>query len=181
MSNTINLLPVRTRDQIRNEVKKFHYDFVTALVFMGFVVGGIILIFVNAFFTYSINSVNSNISTAKETLGTYKNLALGYTVVDRKVKQANFINLNKINPSDVIDYINSLLPGGSIVSNIGISSDGSFSMDVQNSNYVSVAKFLLTLENPKLKLKNTEIKSINFDHTQNIIMFQIIGSYIKNG
>jgi|SRR5579872_1260238 len=181
MSNTINLLPVRTKDQIRQELTKFRYDLVTAIIIMGFVVVGVILLFVNALLDYNINNIQSYISIATNTLQSYNKLALNYYTIDKKINQVKIIQATEINPTDVINYISNLAPAGSSLSDFSLNSTETFTVTISSSNYLDIAKLLVELGNPKLKLKQTEIREIDYSKSQNILNFIISGVYSKNG
>jgi hypothetical protein len=181
MSNTINLLPVQTKDQIKQEVGKFKFDFLTSVVIMVIVVVGVVLMFVQAFLQFNITNINNNITTATNTLNSYKSLDEGYYLVDTKVQQLKVINNYKVDPTTVIDYLSNLVPSGSNISNFTLSQNNQFTLTISNTDYIAVAKFLVVLEEPNLDVKGTEIQSIDYDTTQNIYNFIISGDYVKNG
>ncbi len=179
MSNTINLLPVRTKDQIKTEFRKFKYDFITSIVILGVVLLGIFLMFIHAFLEYNLNQLNSNITKQMNVLKTYQNFIHGYQIIDEKAQQVKLINKNKVDPADVINYMYTLIPSGSTLSNFALDEQHNFTVTIASSNYIDIARFLVILENPQIRLTQTEIKGISFSKSQNIYNFVISGTYVK--
>lgn len=181
MSNTINLLPLKTKDQIKQEIIKFKYDLYTALFILVAVVIGVILMFIQAVLQFNISQVNNYTHTAMTTLSTYKSLAQGYVAVDKKYRQVKAIQVYTLSPTTVIDYITGLLPAGATLSNFSENPDGTFTVTIASTDYLSIAKLLVEFENKEVHIQSPVIKEINYEKSENIFNFIITGSYIKNG
>lgn len=179
--NSINLLPVRSKDEIRKDLSKFKYDLLTMIIVMGVVIVGVILLFIQALFQYNITNIENYITTAKSTLSTYQKLGADYYVVERKVQEAQLINSGKVNPSDVIAYITSLIPSGATLSNFSLVQKTGVTVTVTSGSSIDVAKFLVAMEDPRIRLKDTEIREIDYSQEQNVYNFIISGTYVSNG
>ena len=180
MVNTINLLPIRSKDQIKKEIKKFKYDLITAVGIMAVVIIGVFIMFINSVLQFSVNSLTNKIKSATVTLNTYKPIAAQYYTVAKKVDQVKIIKSNRTNPNDVIYYLQSLMPTGSSLANFRFDASNAFTVSISSTNYIDIAKLLIRLEDRKLRLRNTEITAITYDHVLNSVQFVITGSYQKN-
>lgn len=177
MANTINLLPVKTGEQIKTDLKKFKYDVYAALLILFTVTFAVIFLVVNAYMEYVVNTASSTLNSESKHLESYRPLAGQYYILNEKYTQAVSISSSKVDPDDIITYIQTLVPSSATLSDFSVTDKRSFTVTISSGNYLDVAKFLFALENPNLKLQGTEIKDIQLDHTQNIVNFVITGTY----
>lgn len=180
MANTINLIPVKTKEEVKKQVTKYRGDLITAVFILGVVILAVITVFINALLQFDITALDGVLGKATSTLSTYRGIAQGYYTVDQKIVQMRTISHGRLNPDEVLTYIAGILPANASLSNFTFSDNNQFIVTISSNDYIAVAKFLVTLENTDLRLKSTEIKQITFDHTQNIENFTISGTYVPN-
>jgi len=178
MNNTINLLPSKSKEQIKKDSKKFTYDFVTAVIILIVVFTGIATILINSVLTYNASQQTSYVKEATSTLDSYRTLAAQYASISERVQRVHAVQADRLNPTDVLQYIVSIVPGDMTLSNFSLDTADDYQVTISSPNYISVAKLLVTLENPSLRLNQTELNQITYNSNTNVFDFQVSGVYV---
>ena len=178
MTNTINLVPTKSKEAIKKAQKKFRYDIYTAIVVLSIVGVGVILFVVNTFYNIRVASSESAKKEGYNALTKFKPLIDKYETVDVKASQIKILREEGLSPVVAYTYLKNGAPSDFVFSNYALDTNNRFSATVTATNYINIAGFLNKLGSNSLEqITNTNLTSIVFQHAANTITFVITGTY----
>ncbi len=175
MANTINLVPVPTREQVIKEVKKFKVDFYSALILLAFVAVAGVLLVVDSIYSVIVNSDKNVISNLKVELSNYSVIAGGMYVAKEKSSFISNIQNNAFNPINFFNFFNQSLPTGAYLQNVDLNGRN-FSMYIYSPNITTLSIYIDTLYK-NTNISGLTVSSLVYSQNSNQAGYSISGIY----
>lgn len=182
MKSNINLLPKKTKEEVKGEKLAFKLDFISAVVLI------IVEIFSFSYLLYS-EGLNTKVVSARteyhKNLSNLKKFAGTENLINNINQRYGDILLLKksfINPLDIVNELNKQIPSNTSISDINYTYGGQVSFQCSTQSVLDAAHFLYIFSNynPNNKyFSNTQISGLNIINTgpNESVTFSVTTSY----
>ena len=185
MKNGINLLPQKTKKDLKQEKMTFGLDIIATIAII------IVELFTFSFILYS-NGLHSKLIDAKSeysknisNLHKFSNVENLINNINQRYSYISTINRTFPNPINIISLLNKLVPSNISISNINYSSTGQLNFTCNASNVLDAAQFMYDFANynPNNKyFTNTQIQSLSINQGSGNSNVQfIVSTQYNNG
>ncbi len=181
MKNEINLLPQKTRDDVKRERTTFYVDLVSAIVLIVVELSSFVLILLSQGLQKKVDAAKVSYQKNQVTINSFSKV--NNLINNINYRYSNIVAIQKTfyNPIDVFHKLKLVTPSNISIYDINYDYNGNISYYAQAPDVLSVAKymFIMTENNSQNKyFNNTQISSLSI--SSGSITFNVTTDYNGN-